>query len=330
MIPVMNVKTMRSSVKQPVLRKRRRISLIANVRRHAYHYLLALPGIVFLIMFRIIPALGSVIAWQNYSIFGGILGSQWVGWQNFHDMIAYHDFTRILSNTLILGFLRVVFTFAPPIILALLITEVQNQRFKRVVQTLVYLPHFLSWVIVSQLVINILSPQGGLVNVALGRIFGTEPVFFMARESFFRPIFVSATIWKTSGFESIIYLASIAAIDPQLFDAAAIDGAGRMQQIWRITLPSIFPTIVILTLLRIGNFLNIGFDQIYTLSNPLTWGVADIFDTYVYRVGLLGGAYSLTTAVNLFKAVVGFVLLKGCDSLAQRLTGSSLFGVQSR
>lgn len=322
---------MKNMVSNTKVRKRRPESgprLIQNVRRYPYYYLLALPGLVFLLMFRVIPALGSVIAWQNYSFFRGIWGSDWVGWRNFHDMIAYHDFNRILVNTLVIGVLRVVFTFAPPILLALLITEASNHLFRRTIQTVVYLPHFLSWVVVSQLFINILSPNGGLVNILLGRVFGIEPIFFMARQSFFRPIFVIASIWKDSGFESIIYLASIAAIDPQLYDAASIDGAGRLQQIWRITLPSIFPTIVILFLLRIGNFLNIGFDQIYTLANPLTWGVADIFDTYVYRVGLLGGAYSLTTAVNLFKSVVGFVLLRGCDLLAQRLTGNSLFGVQ--
>jgi putative aldouronate transport system permease protein len=300
-------------------------TLLQNVVRHRYLYLLALPGVVFFIMFRIIPSLGSVIAWQKFNIFSGILNSPWVGWKNFTDMVAYHNFGRILRNSLIIGLYKVVFTFPPPLILALMLNEIRSLRFKRSVQTLVYMPHFLSWVIVSQIFINILSPQGGIVNILLNRLFGIEPIFFMGKEVFFRPIVIISSIWKESGFESIIYLASLAAISMELYEAAAIDGATRWQQLWRITLPSLLPTITILLLLRIGRFLEIGFDQIYTLANPLVWPVADIFDTYVYRKGLLQGAYSITTAVNLFKTVVGFVLLLGGNAVAKRLTGRSLF-----
>ena len=300
-------------------------SIPQNIVRHPFLYLLALPGVVFFVMFRIIPSLGSVIAWQDFNIFAGILNSPWVGWKNFSDMVAYHNFGRILRNSLIIGLYKVIFTFPPPLILALMLNEVRNIKFKRTVQTLVYMPHFLSWVIVSQIFINILSPQGGIINIVLNRLFGLEPIFFMGKEAFFRPIVVISSIWKESGFESIIYLASLAAISSELYEAAAIDGATRWQQLRRITLPSLVPTITILLLLRIGRFLEIGFDQIYTLANPLVWPVADIFDTYVYRKGLLEGAYSITTAVNLFKTVVGFVLLLGGNAAAKRLTGRSLF-----
>ncbi len=303
----------------------RKESLLQNIRRHPYLYLLALPGFVFFIMFRIVPSLGSVIAWQKFNIFSGILNSEWVGWKNFTDMVRYHNFTRILRNSLIIGVYKIVFTFPPPLILALMLNEVRNALLKRSVQTLVYMPHFLSWVVVSGIFINILSPQGGVVNIFLERVLGLEPIFFMAKEAWFRPIVVISSIWKESGFESIIYLASIAAISSELYEAAAIDGASRWQQLSRITLPSLLPTIIILFLLRIGRFLEIGFDQIYTLANPLVWPVADIFDTYVYRKGLLEGAYSITTAVNLFKSVVGFILLMGANTAAKRIAGRSLF-----
>ncbi len=300
-------------------------SLIKNIRKHYRLYILALPGILFFLMFRIIPSLGSIIAWQKFNIFAGILNSPWVGWQNFADMIRYHNFSRILRNSLLIGIYKILFTFPAPLILSLLLNEVQNIRFKRSVQTVVYLPHFLSWVVVSGIFINILSPQGGAVNIILEKVFGMESIFFMGKEKWFRPIVIISSIWKESGFESIIYLAGIAAISHSLYEAAAIDGASRWQQLWRITLPCLLPTIIILLLLRIGRFLEIGFDQIYTLANPLVWNVADIFDTYVYRKGLLDGAYSITTAVNLFKTVVGFILLLGANTAAKKITGRSLF-----
>lgn len=286
---------------------------------------LATPVLVFIVMFRVIPALGSVIAFQDYNIFRGIRGSAWVGLDNFRDMVLYHNFGRILRNSLIIGFQKLIFTFPFPIVLALLLNEVFRPVWKRSVQTLVYLPHFLSWVVVSQIFINILSPQGGLINIVLSRSFGMEPISFLTQERFFRPIVVVSTIWKESGFDSIVYLAALAGIDQQLYEAAAIDGASRWKQLWRITIPMLIPTMVVLFLIKSGRFLEIGFDQIWTLANPVVWPVADIFDTYVYRKGLLDGAYSLTTAVNLFKTVVSVTLLLSLNQLAKRALGRSLF-----
>ncbi len=300
-------------------------SLLTSVRKHYQLYLLVIPGFLFLVLFRVVPSFGSLIAWQKFSIFAGFWESEWVGWQNFRDMFLYHNFMRIFRNSLVIGFQRVVFSFPIPIILALLLNEIRGVRYKRTIQTLAYFPHFLSWVIVSQIVINLLNPDGGLVNVVREALFGLEPRFFMIERSFFRPIVVISYTWKQAGFDSIIYLAALSAIDPQLYEAAAIDGAGRWKQLWHITLASLTPTIVTLLLINIGRFLEIGFDQIWTLSNPIVWEVADIFDTYVYRAGLLDGAYSLTTAVNLFKSAVSLVLLLGANWLAKRLADTSIF-----
>lgn len=300
-------------------------SLLSNIRNHYQLYILALPGVFFLIGFRVIPAFGSIIAWQDYNIFKGVSGSDWVGWKNFQDMIQYNFFGRIFRNSLVIGFQRVLFAFPVPILLALMLNEVRSRAYQRSVQTLAYFPHFLSWVIVSQIFLNLLSPDGGLVNVVRERLFGLEPEFFMINPRYFRPVVVISYVWKQAGFDSIIYLAALMAIDPQLYEAATIDGANRWKQLWRITIPSLLPTIVTLFLINIGRFLEIGFDQIWTLSNPLVWEVADIFDTYVYRAGLLEGAYSLTTAVNIFKAVLSFILLSGANSIAKRTTGTGIF-----
>ena len=298
---------------------------LRSVRKHYQLYLLAIPGALFFVFFRVIPGFGSLIAWQDFSIFAGFWNSDWVGWKNFQDMFLYHNFDRILRNSLIIGFQRVLFSFPVPIMLALMLNEVRSQGYKRSIQTLAYFPHFLSWVIVSQIFINLLSPDGGIINVIRQNMLGLEPRFFMIERQFFRPIVLLSYVWKQSGFDSIIYLAALSAIDPQLYEAAAIDGATRWRQLWLITLPSLLPTIVTLLLVHIGRFLEIGFDQIWTLSNPIVWEVADIFDTYVYRAGLLDGAYSLTTAVNLFKAAVSFALLTGANWSAKRLTGTGIF-----
>jgi putative aldouronate transport system permease protein len=299
--------------------------LLRNLRNRPQLYLLALPGFLFLVFFRVIPAAGSIIAWQDYSIFAGFRASSWVGWENFREMFEYNFFGRIFRNSLIIGLQRVTLSFPVPIVLALLLNEVRTKRYQRTIQTIAYFPHFLSWVIVSQIFLNLLSPDGGLVNSIRQSVFGLEPRFFMIQPQFFRPVVVISYIWRQAGFDSIIYLAALTAIDPQLYEAASIDGASRWKQLWSITLPSLLPTIITLFLINLGRFLEIGFDQIWTLSNPLVWEVADIFDTYVYRAGLLEGAYSLTTAVNLFKAGLSFVLLFGANSLAKRTTGTGIF-----
>ena len=312
-----------------VLRSDRKVrtkasGIFRNLCERPTLYLLALPGLVFFILFKFVPSAGSVIAFQDFNIFKGIARSDWVGLANFKALLGYSDFSRIFINSVTLGILKVGFTFPVPIMLALLLNELRPGPFQKISQTSLYLPHFLSWVVVSQLFINILSPQGGAVNAAIVA-FGGEPIFFMAKEAWFRPIFIFSSIWKEAGYESIVYLAALASIPQDMYESASIDGANRFQQLIKITLPFILPTVAVMFLLRIGQFLEVGFDQIWTLANPLVWSVADIFDTYVYRVGVLGGAYSMSTAVSLFKSILNLSFLLGGNALAKRLAGRGLF-----
>nr|WP_310226361.1 ABC transporter permease subunit [Paenibacillus qinlingensis] len=286
-------------------------------------YTMVLPGLLFFIVFKYVPLLGSVIAFQDFQILNGILKSPWVGLKHFEFMFTYPNIVVVLKNTLVLGTYQLVFGFPAPIILALLLNEVRMMFLKKTIQTFFYLPHFLSWVIVGGLIFELLS-LGGFVN-SLRTWLGAEPVLYMQRESFFRTIVVLSSIWKEIGWGAIIYLAAIAGINPSLYEAARVDGANRFLQIWYITLPSLLPTIIILLLLKIGNFLELGFDHIYVLLTPSTTAVGDIIDTYVYRTGILEGQYSFTTAVGLFKSIVGFVLLYGCNIISKKTTQQGLF-----
>ena len=321
MVKALNMRAERARERGAV----RRESLWQNIVRHPYLYLFAIPGIVFFIMIKIIPSLGGYIAWTEYNIFKGMWASPFVGWKHFEKMFRYPDFFKIFRNTFMIGLYRIVFGFPVPIILAFLLNEITHVRFKRFVQTTVYLPYFLSWVIISQLFMNILHPDSGLLNIFLNKIFGVEPIFFFAKEKLFQPIATVTYVWKTAGYQSIIYLAALTTIDPNLYESASIDGANRWQQVWKITIPCIMPTIIILLLLAIGQFLKIGFDQIYTLMNPLVQSTADIFDTYVYRVGLSEGRYSFATAIGLFKSMIGLMLLVGANFAVKRISGTGLF-----
>ncbi|WP_246246132.1 ABC transporter permease [Paenibacillus lemnae] len=279
-------------------------------------YLMIAPGIVYYIVFKYVPLAGSMIAFQNYQIFNGIQGSPWVGFDNFIYLFTYPDFYIVLRNTALIALYQLVFGFPAPIILALLFNEVRLMLAKRTLQSLFYLPHFLSWVVVGGIVFELLSSQG-MVNQLRG-LFGLEPILFMQQEGFFRSIVVVSGIWKEVGWGTIIYLAAIAGINPNLYEAAVMDGANRWKQIMYITIPSMAPTILVLFLLNIGNFLELGFDQIYNLLTPMTYSVGDIIETYVYRAGVLQGQYSVTTAIGLFQSVIGFVLLYIFNRLARK------------
>jgi len=239
-------------------------------------------------------------------------------------MFAYEGFYRVLSNTMLIGFYRVVIGFPVPIILALLLNEVKSIKFQKFAQSALYLPYFLSWVVVGQLFMNALHPSTGIVNILLTR-FGVEPVFFFGQPQYFHALVTISYIWKFAGYQSIIYLAAISTVDPSLYEAAEIDGAGPLVKIFRITLPIIAPVIIIMMLLSIGQFMEIGFDQIYVMMNPLVRSTADIFDTYIYRVGLVNGRFSITTAIGLFKSLVGLVLIMGGNFISQKWLGRGLF-----
>lgn len=286
-------------------------------------YSMILPGVLFFIIFKYIPFSGSIIAFQDYDVFKGVTGSKFVGLKHFENLFTYPEFYKILKNTLIISIYRLIFSFPAPLILALLLNEVRKVAFKRTVQTLLYLPHFFSWVVVGGMVINFLS-LSGMVNDIVAA-FGFERTIFVQEPSYFRSIIVTSGIWKEVGWGTIIYLAALSGINPEMYESAEVDGAGRLRQVISITIPSLLPTIMVLLLLQIGHILDLGFEQIYMFLNPLVREVGEIFDTYIYRVGLLGAQYSYTTAIGLFKSVVGFILIIGANYLSKKTTDNSIY-----
>ncbi len=286
--------------------------------------LFLLPAFVWYFIFYYIPMYGLTIAFKDFQILDGILGSPWVGFANFERMFQTHEFIRVLRNTLIISGLKLVFVYSSGIVLALLLNELLHDKFKRFVQTVSYLPHFLSWVIIGSIMIELLSPVSGLVNNVI-KALGGKPVYFLADPHWFVPVLIASDIWQSVGWGSIIYLAAISGIDPQIYEAATIDGAGRMTKIWRITLPSIANVIVIMMIFNIGSLMNAGFDQIFNLYNPRVYEVGDIIDTYVYRVGLVSMDYSFSTAVGLFKNAIGLALVLLVNRVANRFGQTGLW-----
>ena len=292
-------------------------TFLKEVYRHREYLLLLLPALVIFVLFRYIPMAGIVIAFKKYTIAGGLFGSPWVGFTYFERLFDSEKFYQVLWNSIRISFLKIAIGFPGPIIFALLLNEVRQVAWKKSFQTISYLPHFVSWVVVGGIVRDVLSVHG-VVNGMIG-FFGAEPRLFLQEMHSFLPIVITSMIWKNIGWGSIIYLAAITSIDPDLYEAAEIDGAGRVRRMWHITLPSITHVIIILFLLRIGNILEAGFDQIFNLYNPLVYDVADIIDTYVYREGISGFQYSLTAAASLFQNVVGLMLLLMVNFVTRRM-----------
>jgi putative aldouronate transport system permease protein len=284
---------------------------------------MAIPGLIFLIVFKYIPLVGSLIAFKNYSVFKGFIDSPWIGFKNFETLFHYPDFFRVFSNTLVLGFLRVVIVFPVPVILALMINEIRKSSLKKGIQTALYIPHFLSWVIVSGIVFDVFS-LSGLFNIVLGW-FNHDPVLVMQDSAYFRTVYVLSSIWKDAGWGTVVYMAAISAIDPQLYESAMIDGASRFKQIRLITFPLLLPTVLVLLLLEIGNFLDLGFDQVFNLQTPMTYSVGDILDTYVFRTGIQQAQYSFATAVGLFQSVIGFILVYIFNRLSRKVSDGGLW-----
>lgn len=284
-----------------------------------YLYLLLFPCVVYFIVFNYVPMYGLILAFKDFKFSQGIMGSAWVGLENFKYIFKLENFYQVLGNSLYLSTLRLVFFFPIPVVLALAMNEVPFIRYKRFTQTMVYLPYFISWVVIGGILINLLSPSWGVINMAI-KYFGGEPIFFMGSAKYFRGIAIISLIWKNAGWDTIIYLAAITSIDPELYQAALIDGASRLGRIWHITLPGIKTTIIILLLLTIGNLMNNGFEQIYMLQNGSNRFVSEVFETYTYRLGIVNGRFSFATTVGLFSSVVGFILLMVANSIA-KLTG---------
>jgi putative aldouronate transport system permease protein len=280
------------------------------------YIMLAIP-MVMLIIFHYVPMYGILIAFKNFSPGLGIWDSPWNNFEHFKRLFDDFLFLRALQNTVVISLLKLIIVFPAPIIFAILLNEVKNEKFKKVSQSISYLPHFMSWVILSAMVIEVFSPQRGIINFFITLV-GGDPINFMSDKTSFIPILILTDMWKEVGWGAIIYLASIASIDPQLYEAAEMDGAGRFHKMIHVTLPSIMPMVIILFILRLGSVLNAGFDQILNLYNPLVYEVADIIDTYVYRSGLEQFQFDYATAVGLFKNVVGIILILSANAIIRR------------
>lgn len=291
--------------------------------RYRHVYLMFLPVAAFYIVFHYVPMYGVVIAFKDFNILSGILGSEWSGTRHFAAFLRDEYFWRVARNTVVISVSMLVFSFPVPIVLALLLNEVKAIGFKRTVQTIMYLPHFVSWVIVGGIIFNFLSYNYGMVNRILERL-GGEKILFMGRPDLFRPILVLSHIWKESGWSSIIYIAAIAQINPELYEAATIDGARKLQQVRHVTLPGIAPTVTILFILALSNILNADFGQVFVLYNPMVYDVGDIIDTYVYRAGLLQLRYSYAAAVGVTKSVIGLALILSADRFFKRVAGTGI------
>ena len=294
--------------------------------KYGAYYCMLIPLVVFLIVFCYVPMGGVVMAFQDFRPVRGIFRSKWVGWENFEMVFEDSTFWSRLENTVIISVLKILFTAPAPIILALLLNEVKNPAFKKTVQTIVYMPRFISWVILASIVRAILDAQNGPVNnLLLAYGFIDEPVLFMGSKELFRGLLVATEVWKTMGWSSIIYLSAMTSISPQLYEAAELDGAGRFQRMRHITLPLIKPTFMILIIMSMGSILSAGFDQVYAMSNSAVLEVGDIIDTYVYRRGLAEMNYSYAAAVGLFKSVVSVVLVCFANWLAKKTDNESLY-----
>ena len=287
-----------------------------DVIRDKWLYLLLLPGIVFLIIFRYIPIFGNVIAFMDYNPYDAAQ-TTWVGLKHFQDLLTRPQFLQVFGNTLYISILKMVCGFPIPIILALMMNEMKNLKFKKVAQTLLYLPNFISWVVLAGLIMNMLDPDTGVVTGIINSITG-EQVQVLTDTRYFVPMLIVTDIYKGAGWGTIIYFAALSGIDPQLYEAAEIDGARKWKQLLHITLPSITPTIVVMLILSCNNIVNAGFDQIFMLYTALVFSVADIIDTYVYRIGIQNADYSFSTAAGLFKSVIAFVMILIVNTVAKK------------
>ena len=279
-------------------------------------FLMLLPGLAFFIVYKYLPIYGVSIAFKDYSVFLGMNKSPFVGLKHFIRFFNEPSFWVMFRNTMILAFFNLVVYFPMTIVVALLLSEVRHTRYKRFVQSVTYLPHFLSWVVISGLTYTILNSSTGALNLLLAE-FGMEPTNFLLSKNAFRPIYIIQMVWRDAGWGAIVFLAALTSVDPQLYEAAHIEGANRMQRLWYITLPCIIGTVITVLILRLGNFLNLGFEQVILLQNSVNREVSEIFDTYVYTLGVQQAQFSYSTAVGLFKSIIGLILVVGADLLAK-------------
>jgi len=287
-------------------------------------YLMILPGLLSIVLFKYLPMFGVLISFQNYSPFRGVFGSEWAGLDHFVRLFTEQKFLILLKNTLILNLIDTCLYFPAPIVFAIILNEVRLRWFKTTLQTVVYLPHFVSMIVVVGITVVLFSGEFGGINLFLDSL-GLPKYQGLNDPDHFRWVWLLQNIWKEVGWSAIIYLAALSSIDPTLYEAAKMDGANRWRQIWHITLPSLVPVILILFILRLGSFIDVGFEHIYLLQNPINLVVSDVFDTYIYRVGVQQGEFSYTTAVGLFKSVVGLVMVLSANTMAKRSGREGVF-----
>lgn len=287
-------------------------------------HIMLLPGVILTIIFSYIPIAGVVIAFQKFVPAKGIFESKWIGFENFIYVFNLPSFGNVLWNTIFIAVMKIIAGLIVPIIVALLLNEVVGKYFKRTIQTIIYFPYFLSWVILGGILIDILSPSSGIVNDVI-KLFGFEPVFFLGSDKWFPFTLVISDTWKEFGYSTIVYLAALTAIDQHLYEAAIVDGANRWKQTLHITIPGMMPIVMLMTVLSLGNVLNAGFDQVFNLYSPMVYSTGDIIDTFVYRLGLLQAQYGVATAVGLFKSVIAFGLIVLSNFLANRYAGYRIF-----
>jgi putative aldouronate transport system permease protein len=294
------------------------------IKRDQLLLLMLLPGILYFIVFKYAPMYGIVIAFQKYNLYKGVFHSEWVGFKYFIEFFQGPDIWNLIRNTLLINVYLLLFTFPAPVMLALAFNELKNASFKKIGQTISFLPHFISTVVITGLVVNFLSPSSGIINKFLSAI-NLEPITFLIIPEYFRTIFVSMAIWKGIGWGTIIYLAAISGINPELYEASSIDGASKLKKAWHVTLPGILPIIMILLILQLGDILSVGAESIILLYNPVTYKTADVLSTFVYRRGLVSGDFSFAAAVDLFNSAVGIVLVFTANKISKKLTETSLW-----
>jgi putative aldouronate transport system permease protein len=303
---------------------RKAFLLVERLKRDWMIYALLAPTVIWFILFLYKPMYGLQIAFKDYSVFRGISESPWVGFEHFVTLFENDSFVRAIKNTVMISGASLIFGFPVPIILALMFNEIINPKFKRSVQTIVYLPHFISAVIIAGIVITAFAPSTGVVNLFLNAL-GYDSIYFLTKPEWFRTIFVGTGIWQEAGFGSIVFLAAIAGVSPSLYESAVVDGASRWQMMWKITIPCIMPTILIMLIIRIGNILEVGFEMIIMLYQPATYETADVISTFIYRQGIQAAQYDLAAAAGLFNAVIAFILVITANTISKRVSKTSLW-----
>lgn len=313
-----------TSEEEKQIRKINRSETWKKIKRNKLIYLMILPGLIYFLIYKYLPMYGLIISFQDYKPYKGIMGSEWVGMEHFTRLFTSSEFWMIFKNTLVLFGLQIFIYFPIPIIISLMLNEVRHQFFKRGVQTLIYIPHFMSWVVIVSISYVMLTLDGGIVNAILETL-GFNKINFLLNDSWFRPMYIIQVIWREAGWGTIIFLAAITAVDPQLYEAARMDGANRFRQMWHITLPAIRNVIIVLLILKIGDVLELGFEHVYLLLNSSNRNVAEIFDTYVYVAGLQQGQFSYSTAVGFFKGAVGLVMVVFANWLAKKFNEEGIY-----